>query len=598
MSILVEGAIGREPGPGTPTRRAGIPRRTAVSGAAGLALAAVGTALSSPAVPAGWTNAPLHSFGVLLIAAGLVVSARSAAPRIGWLMVCCGGLYHLGDLRLSEQRWLFASGFCLAYLWTAVLAHIALALPTGRVGDPVSRVLVAASYLAAVGTQVGRFVAERPQPPWWWNLTPPPTSPWATIGSLTYAALTLAVLVVIARRWVTSTRLRRRPTGPVWAATTVLGAAGLTVAVAARVGAPPAIHVGTLATALTLDLLVIPLVALTRRIRSNRAQSHATRVLLGLDSRQFPHQTGLDRTLAEAVGDPALHVAYPQDGEAPCAHGNPAQPASREAGQAVTAVRRHGAVIARIHHDEALYEQRDMTRTAFGIAGLAIENALLYQAQQAQIEELRHSRLRVSTAGFEERRRIQRDLHDGAQQQLYAVLMLLDTLRDVTATGGLAELHRYRATAARAHLLLREAIDGLQQLTQGIYPAALLGYGLADAVRLLADVAPVPLDVQVPSRRWPRHVEVTAYFFIAEGVANAYKHARAERVTVVAEERGRRLHVEVTDDGDGGAAARPGSGLSGLRDRIAAVGGDLTIASPAGGGTRLAATLVLEEPCG
>ncbi|SCG34418.1 sensor histidine kinase [Micromonospora halophytica] len=597
MSIIVEGAVGRQPGPDNPTRRAAVARRTAVAAGAGLSLAAVGTALSSPVAPTGWITGALHSFGVLLIVAGFVVSARSAAPRIGWLMVCCGGLYHLGDLRASEQPWLFMVGFCLAYLWTAVLAHIALALPTGRVDDAVSRALVVASYLAAVGTQVGRFVAERPQPPWWWNLTPPPTSPWATIGSLTYAALTLAVLVVVARRWVTSTRLRRRPAGPIWAATMVLGAAGLTVAVAARVGAPPAVHVGTLATALTLDLLVIPLVALTRRIRSTRAQSHAARVLLGLDGRQLPHPARLGRTLAEAVGDPALRVTYPQGGGALCAHGDLTPPA-REAGQAVTAIRRHGAVIARIIHDEALNEQLDVTRTAFGIAGLAIENAILYRAQQARIEELRHSRLRVSTAGFEERRRIQRDLHDGAQQQLYAVLMLLDTIRDAPAAGVPAELHRIRATAGRAHLLLRDAISGLQQLTQGIYPAALLGHGLAGAVGLLAEVAPVPLDVRVPSRRWPRHVEVTAYFFIAEGVANAYKHARAERVTVVAEERGPRLHVEVTDDGDGGATARPGSGLSGLRDRIAAVGGDLTIASPAGGGTRLAATLALEEPCG
>ncbi|HEY0698502.1 MAG TPA: sensor histidine kinase, partial [Micromonospora sp.] len=254
------------------------------------------------------------------------------------------------------------------------------------------------------------------------------------------------------------------------------------------------------------------------------------------------------------------------------------------------------------------------TEGAFGVLGLAVENAHLYAVQQAQIEQLRESRRRLSTAAFAERHRIQRDLHDGAQQQLYAVLMLLGAVRDapgppadpapgptrpaVAPPPGPARsvAPPVRVTVDRAYHLLREAIVGLQQLTQGIYPAALVDHGLAPAVQQLAEVAPVPLDVSIPADRWPRPVEVTAYFLIAEAVANAYKHSGAGRVHVRAAAEGGRLRVEVVDDGRGGARERPGSGLTGLRDRAAAVGGSIDVQSPPGGGTRITVTLPLTEP--
>ncbi|SCL40933.1 Histidine kinase [Micromonospora pallida] len=553
-------------------------------------------AVSAPVAPPGWSTTALRSFGLLTIVAGLAVHTWSRVPWIGWFMVLAGGLYHLGDFRASGEPALFAAGFCLAYAWTSVLTHIALAVPTGRTRGHLDRILVAGSYLASIGTQVGRYLAEHPRPPLWWHSLPPADSTWADVGSIVFASYTVVVLAVVLRRWLTSSRARRRPAGPLWAAIVVVGLASLAAAAAALVEAPAGVYTGTLVTALVVDLLIIPLVVLARRLRSGLAQGQATRTLLELErpGAELPNPAELERALAEAVGDPTLAITYPApDGSCPDIRGRPVAEGPDTPGRTVSPMLSRGVPVAWVEHDELLGEQREVTEAAFGLAALAIENARLHRAQQRQIEELRRSRLRVSTAAFEERQRIQRDLHDGTQQRLYAVLLLLDTLR----APGPAGADRISGTADRAHLLLRDAIAGLRDLTRGMYPAALLGHGLAAAVGQLVEIAPVPIEVRIPAERWPSHVELTAYFFIAEGLANTYKHARADRASVTVRRVGATLTVDVCDDGRGGATPRPGSGLTGLLDRVAAAGGAMTIDSPPAGGTRLSANLRLEDPC-
>lgn len=553
---------------------------------AGLTVAAAVVAHAERVLHSGVLGLALHTFGALAILTGLVIGWRRTAGRLGALTMLGGIAYYLGDLRLYDNAVLFAAGYCLAYLWTAVMAHIALTLPDGRLVGRGVRALATAGYVAAVGTQVGRYVAEAPRPPWWWNLTPGPNTVWARISSVAYIVVALAVMVVVGRRWATATRLRRRHAGAMWAAIGIVAVAGVGAALVGALGGPVWLRVGILAAALVVDLLLFPTVLVARRIQLEIAQGRVARTMLAATQGTTAAQPDvLQRALAEAVGDPTLTLVGPRS---PTTRGP-------TPGRAVTPVVSHGAVVALAEHDEVLSGQPGIAHTAIAVAGLALENTHLHEAHQDQVNQLLQSRTRLSTAVFEERHRIQRDLHDGAQQQLWSILLLLDLARhqlaEEPAASGLA-------TVDRAHLLLRDAISALRDLTQGVYPAELTAGGLAPALTSLAEAAPVPVQLDVTPRRWPPHVEITAYFVVAEALANAYRHAAASHVAITVRPEAQALVVQVGDDGCGGATARPGSGLSGLCDRVSAAGGTFGLTSPAGGGTVVCAVLRVDEPCG
>ena len=194
------------------------------------------------------------------------------------------------------------------------------------------------------------------------------------------------------------------------------------------------------------------------------------------------------------------------------------------------------------------------------------------------------------TAAEDERRRLERDLHDGAQQRL--------DRRDARAPAGAGDRRRDAVPEALREQLdtaaseTTEAINELRELARGIHPAILEDEGLGAAVAALARRAGIPVDVRLDlDGRLPRLVESTAYFTIAEALTNTQRHARASHATVRVAHAGDALELEVSDDGQGGADAERGSGLSGLADRVMAVGGRLEVDSEAGGGTRIRATI-------
>ena len=204
-----------------------------------------------------------------------------------------------------------------------------------------------------------------------------------------------------------------------------------------------------------------------------------------------------------------------------------------------------------------------------------------------QAEELRRSRSRLVAAGDEARKRLERNLHDGAQQHLVALLLSLKVLRrglDEEETG---------AALDRAIDELEQAIDELVELARGIHPATLTVRGLHPAVEQLARRAPLPVAIDVPYERYPQPVEAAAYYVVSEALANVAKYAKASKVAVRISAAGGALAVEVADDGVGGADSVRGSGLSGLADRVAALDGTLTVESPAGSGTRITASIPL-----
>ena len=204
-------------------------------------------------------------------------------------------------------------------------------------------------------------------------------------------------------------------------------------------------------------------------------------------------------------------------------------------------------------------------------------------------EELRSSRARIVEAADAERRRLERNLHDGAQQRLVTLSLSLRLLEQ--RLGHDPEAARV-VTQAREELAA--ALEEVRELARGLHPAVLADHGLVPALDALASRVPIPveLDVEVDGRL-PEPAEVTAYYVVSESLANAQKYARASRVRVSAVRRGGALEVEVADDGVGGARAGGGTDLRGLADRLEAVGGQLDVSSPAGGGTRIAAAI----PC-
>jgi signal transduction histidine kinase len=294
---------------------------------------------------------------------------------------------------------------------------------------------------------------------------------------------------------------------------------------------------------------------------------------------------GVRDALAGAIGDPTLKLGLwvPQKDGWVDEQGREVElPASHD--RAVTLV---GDQLAAIVHDPVLLDQPALLEAAGSAARFALENERLQAELRAQLEELRESRARIVRAGDEERRRLERDLHDGAQQRLLALGMALQLMRPhVTDEEGDALLEQTEAE-------LQEALAELRELARGIHPAVLTDQGLDEAIRTLARRAPVPVDVLACGERLPGHVETAAYFVVAEGLANLTKYAHATRASVEVEHKDGLVQIVVDDDGVGGAVPYEGSGLAGLADRLGAIDGTLTVASPIGGGTHIRA----EIPC-
>jgi signal transduction histidine kinase len=554
-------------------------------GAGGLLLSTVATVMVWPVTRHdGWfTDLSTHGIGALVTVMGTVVWLRGRG-RVGKLITFIGITYYIQDLRVSDDAVVFAVGFCLAYLWYGGLAHLALALPNGELSGRIVRIVVAVSYFASVGTQVVRFVVDRPHPPWAYGI-PQVNTFWAKFGSVVQGALAVVVIVLIIRNWLMSSKVRRRQSGASWGALVLIGGLVITRSTVSTMAAPFTVQ---LVAALAFSTTLVGLVVTTVFVRSAVGRSTHGKVanlLLELDVDAPPRSEAmrLRQALAKVLDDPSLTIHYPV-ADVPPASGT---------GRTTAYLQRHGELFAVIEYDEALREQDRAVRAAVAMAGLALENAHLYERSQQQLEQIRASRLRLAQASFEERRRIQRNLHDGAQQQMFAILVMLDEVRHhLRRPGATADA---AVTVGRAHAELVRAIQTVRDLTRDIYPTDLVEHGLATAIEALADLAPLAVTVRVEPSRWPRHIEITAYFLIAEALVNVYKHAAADEAVVTAHQVRGELVVEVADDGRGGATMT-GRGLSGLHDRVAAVGGALTIDSEAGDGTRLMARLPVGEP--
>jgi signal transduction histidine kinase len=292
--------------------------------------------------------------------------------------------------------------------------------------------------------------------------------------------------------------------------------------------------------------------------------------------------------LAESLGDRSVAIAYwLADREAFVDEsGRPVVLPEPGSGRAWTAVEQDGRRVAAIVHDAALDTSAELVHAAAAASSLAIDNERLKADLRARVEDLRVSRLRIVEAADEARRRIERDLHDGAQQQLLALALELRVLRASISDPEAGPL--VDGLAVR----LDTALSELRELARGIHPAILTRSGLEPAIAALADRAPVPVrvEMEIDGRLAPA-VEAAAYFVVAEALTNVARYAQAPEARVELRSDGDAIVVVVADDGVGGADLSAGSGLRGLQDRLAVVDGVLAIDSPAGAGTRLEARI-------
>jgi signal transduction histidine kinase len=375
----------------------------------------------------------------------------------------------------------------------------------------------------------------------------------------------------------------------------LLGAyAGITIGLGVLVGgdSPSVIAVATLVVAVAFRPLRARIQDLVDR-RFRRARYDGVRLVRSFedevrDGRRAPEEIG--RVLADALGDPLAELFF----------WLPETEAYSDATGELTdltldartrrEIRRDDTQTAMLLHDPTLLERRDLLDGVLAAAALSIEIARLNVEVRLQLAEVEASRMRIVEAGYEERRRLERDLHDGAQQRLVSLGVQLRRLQ-------LSLPREARILSPALDQIVDEvgaAIGDLRQIAAGVRPAR-LDDGLAAALRDLARTSPVPVEVDAPRDRVAASVEAAAYFVACEAITNAVKHAAPSKVAVRAVRENGTLHVSVADDGVGGAVVRRGSGLAGLRDRVAAHGGTFELVSPRGGGTRVEVAIPCES---
>lgn len=478
-------------------------------------------------------------------------------------------------------------------LGPALLAHLVLAYPSGRLRTRGERVLVAAMYVACLWPQVVAILAT-PAPAsltcvscGWYPVAPAWVSPFG-IGQTVVLALGFAVALLL--RWRRSSPVERQRLRPLWVVAAVLTAFEV---LGVLVAGPWGDFMNFLWQVRMLVLIVVPLLFLYGLLAADRAGSAVARLVLRLRDGVVPG--GLGPVLAEAVGDPGLQLFYATrtgtawsttDGHVVEALGS-----LEDRHHAVTVIERDGRPYAAMVHDPNVGEE--LVRGVASAAAISMENEWLHAELRAQLEEVRASRARIVSAGDRERRRVERDLHDGAQQRLLALALSLRSAR--RHLGSTPSDEAARALDA-AEVELMAAIEELRELASGIHPTILTEVGLDPALRALAARATVPVavDVQLESRP-SSAVEATAYFAVGECLANVSKHAGATRAVVSGRLVEGVLDLEIADDGVGGAVLGAGSGLRGLVDRVSAVEGRLEITSPSGGGTSVCIRIPVES---
>jgi signal transduction histidine kinase len=536
--------------------------------------------------------------GLSFMVAGIAAWQRWPASRLGLLFTIVGYLYLVPYILVNLANPVaFTIGNLSQPIYAAALVHLGLAWPGGRLRSRFERGVVIAEYVQLIAFSVAATMFWNPAFSGCNARCPANVllagngsmAAWNAINTVSgYVglALTVVVLALIVRHWRSARGWSRRAMVPVvWIGfaigleqTLIAGPFNLPVSGLVSFGLAP------------LVLLAGPLLFVISTVLARTARGALGAAIVDLEPGAPPGH--LRDALARALGDSTLQLAFRQpDGTGYVdTAGQAVEVARPDPGRAVVPVtgseQANGAVLV---YDEGLELEPQLVRLTAAAASMALEHSRLQAEVQAQLEQVRASRARIVEAGDAERRRLERDLHDGAQQRLVMLSLALAMARDRAPAD--PELESLIESASKE---AREALTELRELARGIHPAVLTETGLAGAIQALAERSPVATTIiAAPDGRFPAAIEATAYFVVSEALANVAKHAMARSAEVTIRKQPGRLAVQVSDDGAGGARPEKGSGLRGLADRVASAGGVLRVDSMPGCGTRLEADI----PC-
>ncbi|HEX7345718.1 MAG TPA: histidine kinase [Candidatus Limnocylindrales bacterium] len=532
---------------------------------------------------------------LLWVAVMLVAYRRSPAGPV-WKLV----LFYLAALGTwviayigPSLMWTLAQFF--SRFSDAVFAHLVLAFPTGLLSNRFDRVLVGSLYVASLLTQAAVL--------FFWDpiftdctvcprnvfVVVPNTEIADAITSWSAAGVPIVAAIVVWRvwhTWRTASPSGRRILMPV-VVTVPFAAVILALFYFAQTIERDEIRVFLLNPIFQLPFILLPAGFLIGILRSRLARGAVADLAVELG--RGVSLGNLRTVMARALRDPSLELAFqaPSGSGYVDAAGEPIDlPHPGSVDRAVTPVERDGETVAVLIHDPGIEaESPGLIGAAGSVAALALQNERLSAQVRAQLEEVRASRARIVEAGDTERRRIERDLHDGAQQRLVALALRLQTARATTVGAG--ELLD-QATAE-----LQAAVAEVRDIGRGLHPPILTERGLGAALEALAERASTPIRITASDDRYPASVEAAAYFVAAEALTNVDRYASAASASMTISADERTLTIEIADDGVGGADPAKGSGLRGLVDRVAALGGELTVSSSPGGGTTVRAEIPL-----
>ena len=505
---------------------------------------------------------------------GLVAWRRRPDSRSGILMTATGFAFFVSPLLGQLDAPLAHTIRVLAVDWWVFgfVALILTLLTRGRLQTRLDRLLVA-SFAIPLG--IGQVLWMLFDPEQGHLLLAFPDADVAhaidRVQRATLVACCIATVAVVAARWWRASPPRRRALLP-----SLAGAFGLLCFATLLIND---LVSGTRSEALlwiaACSLVSVPAAFLAGLLRSRLARGGLAELFRGLGRMQG---ADLEAALRRALGDPSLVLALPATDLEP----------SAGPGRAVASVERDGGRVAALVYDASVDEDPELVEAACAAAAITLENQRLHAESHVQLAELKASRERIVAAGDAERRRLERNLHDGAQQRLVGIALQLRLLQRRIRDDPSSE--RLVTTASDE---LAESLAELRELARGIHPAV-LEHGLPAALEALARRSAVPTTVACRARdRLPEPVELAAYFVASEALANVAKYSRATHATVRLWRQGPTASIEIADDGIGGADDCRGSGLRGLADRVEALDGRLRVASPHGAGTVVTAEL----PC-
>ena len=562
--------------------------------------------LGFPGQDALWAKAIWTGIGWAFIAAGLLASSLRSENRTGALLILFGWVTFL-SISQPLNPIIFTLANVLDGSVLPILYFLLMSFPDGRLHSKPQR----ATFLLSLLIPVSQFFSTIfwnpegacPQCYEGLNLLLVRDAPRIVdfmdtfVAPFPVLAATAATAVILVRRWISATVPARRVIGPmvlpglVWLIAFEALQVGQFIFMNSVTGPSPR-YFQVLGMTMTASVYALAATFSIGLLRARRRRARVGELVVELG--ELPTAEKLRDAVMKALGDPSLEVGVWDEASARylTPEGDALALPGADEQRVATLLERHGEPLAAIVHDPALLDDPGMVASVTAAARLAVENERLQAEVLKQLAEVHASRARIVEAADSERKRIERNLHDGAQQRLVSLALSLKV-----AEGKLTAADpETREALGAASQDLDEALTELRELARGTYPAVLSTEGLRPAIESLADRCTVPVDLDIaglPSERLPESVEVTAYFVISEGLTNIAKYSGADTARVSVSMRNGDLAVEIADNGSGGADIASGSGLRGLTDRVQAVDGELTIDSVVGKGTRLIARI----PC-